>query len=217
MITLHYLTDSRAHRILWMLEELGLEYEIEVHRRNAQNLAPDSLRAVHPLGKSPVLVDDGVTLAESGAIVEHLAETYAPAMRPTEGEAAREHRYWLHFAEGSLQPALVMKHVFNLARARVPRLLRPVLTLVPRMIERAYLDATLDGLIRFVDDHLDGREFFVGDALSCADVMMIFPLEASASRHSGGASNIERYVRGVHARPAYQASLKRAGVPYAYA
>jgi glutathione S-transferase len=213
-LTLHYLTDSRAQRVLWMLEELEVPYRIEVHRRTKAGLAPDALRAIHPLGKAPILVDGGVVFAESGHIVEHLAETYGPALRPTEGELGREHRYWMHFAEGSLAPPLITRHLFRLVKSRVPWPLWSVLGFVPTMLDRAYYDRTIADLLRFVDDHLDGREHFVGESLTGADVMMLFPLEAALPGLGDGHPNIARFVRAMQARPAYQRALQKPGVPY---
>ena len=219
MITLHYLENSRSHRILWMLEELGAQYKLEVYRRDKRtNLAPASMKAIHPLGKSPVLTDGDVTVAESGAIVEYLAERCEGMhMMPTEGEDGRQCRYWLHFAEGSLMAPLVTRYVFSVAGNKVPFFLRPVLMFVPNAIEKAYLSQTIKGNLDFVESHLTGREFFVGDALSVADVMMIFPLEAATGRTKDVGPNTRAYVKRIQARPAYQAALKAAGLPYVYA
>ena len=214
MLTLHYLTDSRSQRIVWMLEELGVDYEVRVHRRLSNRLAPPSLRDVHPLGKAPVLCDDGRTFAESGNIVEYLAERYAPRMIPADEPARSDHRYWLHFAEGSLASALVMNFIFDTAEKRVPTILRPILCAVPRMIKRAYLDDTIASLLGHVDSHLSSREFFTGDELSCADIMMSFPLEGVAARSGREYPGIKSYVERVHVRPAYKAALQSAGVPY---
>lgn len=219
MLTLHYLSDSRAHRIAWMLEELELEYTMKVHRRRPSGLAPRDLERLHFLGKAPLLEDGDLVLAESAHIVEHLLDTRAPQLRPDPASApeqARSHRYWLHFAEASFAPPLIMKHLFDKVSERTPFLLRPVTGIVPSLLGKAYLDDTLAKHAAFVDSHLRGREFFVGDALSGADFMMIFPCEAAAARYGGRYSAMLDYVRRVHARPAYKAARERAGVPYMY-
>lgn len=216
MITLHYLTDSRAQRILWMLEEIEVEYELQIHRRLPSGLAPPSLCALHPLGKAPVLVDEGLVLAESAHIIEQLALRHAPHMLPSEVDAAREHHYWMHFAEGSLAPPLMTKHIFDRALERVPFFLRPILGFVPRKVNAFYLRPTTEKLAAFVDAHLAEREFFVGDTLSCADVMMSFACEALVAAEGPGLAKVREYVARLHARPAYQAALERAGVPYMF-
>jgi glutathione S-transferase len=218
MITLHYLEDSRAHRILWMLEEVGAPYEVEVYRRDPKtSLAPRELRALHPLGKSPVITDaDGVVYAESGAIIEYLAEEYAPELYPSGGEARRESRYWLHYAEGSLMPFLVMQLVFGKARARIPRIARPLLMAVPSLITKAYLGPNVERHLAFVEGHLEGRSFFVGDALTVADIQMSFAAEAIAERAPGEYPNIEAYVRGIQAREAYARALDAVPLEYGY-
>ena len=219
MITLHYLEDSRAHRILWMLEEVGAPYEVATYRRDPKtSLAPRELRALHPLGKSPVITDaDGVVYAESGAIIEHLCEVYAPELYPPEGEARREARYWLHYAEGSLMPFLVMQLVFGKARAKIPRVVQPLLMAVPSLITKAYLGPNIERHLAFVEGHLEGRSFFVGESLTVADVQMSFAVEAIATRMPGRFPHIEAYVRGIQAREAYARALEAVPLDYQYA
>ena len=214
MLTLHYITDSRSHRLVWMLEELGVDYRVQVHPRGSDQLAPASIKALHPVGKAPLLEEsDGQIFAESGHIAEHLAERYGPHLIP-EGEQARlDYRYWMHFAEGSLAPPLVATFLFGVVEQRTPRLLRPLVLAAPRLLEKAYYNTTIAALLGFVDEHLAGRDFFVGDALSTVDIMMSFPLEAASARLEGY-SNIQRWVGQIQARPAYKKALDAAGVPY---
>ena len=211
MIIVHHLENSRSQRILWMLEELGLPYEIKRYERNpATMLAPPELKKVHPLGKSPVIEDTDVqgggVIAETGAIVEYLVDKAdgklgAPANR---GDALR-YRFWLHYAEGSMMPPLLLKLVL----ARIPIMGKVAVKKIQPMI-----DVHLD----YVESELAQRPWFAGDAMTAADIMMSFPLEAARSR---GGLNESRpatiaWLAKVHARPAYQAGLKKGG-PYAYA
>lgn len=217
MLTLHYLVDSRAQRILWMLEEMGTPYDLKVYPRHpSTNLAPRELRDVHPLGHSPVITDGDRTIAESGAIVEHLARTYGPNLLPDDLDDLTDCQYWTHFAEGSLAPLLVTTYVFTVARSKIPFFLRPILMMVPNLIGKNYLNPNLSRHLHYANDHLKDREFFVGDALSVADIMMSFPLEASASRTDIKLPHVTAWVDRMQARPAYQRALDAAGVPYAY-
>lgn len=219
MLTLHYLSDSRAQRIAWLLEETGVEYELKAHPRMDNGLAPPIFRQLHPLGKAPLLQDGERTLAESAHIVEHIIDSCAPQLRPPaeQIELARDYRYWMHFSEASFAPPLIVKHLFDVVRDRTPFFLRPITGLVPNMISKAYLDDTLERHAAFVDEHLRGREFFVGDALSGADIMMIFPCESAAARYGASKPAIRDYVARMHARPAFGAAIERSGVPYRYA
>jgi len=206
-IVVHHLENSRSQRILWMLEELGLPYEIKRYERDRKTmLAPPELKRVHPLGKSPVLEDEGRVLAETGAIVEYLVEKAdgrlgAPAHR---AEALR-YRFWLHYAEGSMMPPLLIKLVLS----RVPLMGKPAMKRIQPMI-----DVHLD----YVESELAKRPWFAGDEMTAADVMMSFPLEAARSRAGLDASRPATiaWLAKVHARPAYQTALKKGG-PYAYA
>ena len=207
MITVHHLENSRSQRVLWMLEELGLPHEIKRYERNkATMLAPPELKAIHPLGKSPVIDDEGRVIAETGAIVEYLVELadgrFGP---PPHRDAALRYRYFLHYAEGSMMPPLLLKLVL----ARVPIFGKRALKRIQPMI-----DVRLD----YVESELATRPWFAGDAISAADVMMSFPLEAARSRGGLDASRPHTiaWLDKVHARPAYQAALAKGG-PYAYA
>ncbi len=207
MITVHHLENSRSQRILWLLEELELPYEVKRYERNkATMLAPSELRRVHPLGKSPVIEDDGAVIAETGAIVEHLVEKGDGRLgAPAHRDDALRYRHFLHYAEGSLMPPLFTKLVLS----RVP-----LLGKVAQKKFQPMVDVHLD----YVEAELAARPWFAGKDFTAADVMMSFPLEAAVARAGAteGRPNIAAWLDKIHARPAYQAALK-AGGPYAYA
>ena len=207
MIVVHHLNNSRSQRVLWMLEELGLPYEIRRYERDKETmLAPPELREVHPLGKSPVLQDGDRTLAETGAIVEYLVEKADGRLGPpAHREQALRYRFWLHYAEGSLMPPLLVKLILG----RIPVVGKRIAKRIQPMIDR-HLD--------YVEAELGRCPWFAGNDLTAADVMMSFPLEAARSRAGLDDSrpNITAWLAKVHARPAYQAALEKGG-PYAYA
>lgn len=185
MLTVHHLNQSRSHRVLWALEELGLTYEIVRYQREKSMLAPDSLKKVHPLGKSPVLEDNGLVLAESGAILEYLQETYDSASRfkPLDPAHKVQYRFWLHYAEGSLMPLLLMKLVFNsLGKPPVPFGLRTLGKALGQGVQKAYLNRQLETHARFINDHLAENSWFAGDTLTMADIQMSFPLRPAGER-----------------------------------
>ena len=223
MITLHHLENSRSQRILWLLEELGVEYDIKLYKRDPKtNLAPDELKAIHPLGKSPLLTDGGKTLAESAVIINYLMTTYGQdkGMVPEVGsKAANQAEYWLHFAEGSMMPYLVMSLVFQKVKtAPMPFFIRPIAKGIADQVMKSFVSPNVENTLRFVNEHLSQHTWFAGDELSAADFQMIFPLEAALSRAELAKSlpAIASFVDRVHARPAYQAALKKGG-PYDYA
>jgi glutathione S-transferase len=219
MIIVHHLEHSRSQRVLWLLEELGLPYDVKRYARDPKTqLAPPELSQVHPLGKSPVITDGEVTVAESGAIVEYLVDTYgAGRLKPAAGTA--EHRryvYWLHFAEGSAMPPLLMKLVFDKVRgAKVPFFVKPVVKGVADQVTRAYIAPNLQRLFAFMEAELNARPWFAGDEFSAADIQMSFPLEAAQARAGldAGYPKLLAWLAGIHARPAYQRALARGG-PY---
>ena len=216
MLTLHHLNNSRSQRILWLLEELGVPYEIKRYQRDAKTmLAPPELKAVHPLGKSPLLSDDGLVIAESGAIIEYLLERYGNGQfLPAAGtpELLR-HRYWLHYAEGSLMPLLLMKLILSTVPKRVPALIRPIGRAIVGGIEQAFLGPQLKLHLDYVEAELGKSQWFVGDELTGADFQMSFPLEAASAR-AGGAQRprIKAFVERIQSRPAYRRALEKGGV-----
>ena len=220
MIVVHHLSNSRSQRILWMLEELALEYEIQQYQRDAEtNLAPKTLKLIHPLGKSPVITDGEITVAESGAIIEYLGRTYGDSkMIPTlDTEAHRQYIYWLHFSEGSLMPPMVSKLVFDKVRTNAkPFFVKIIANKIADKVMAAYFGPNIQANMEFIEHHLTHNEWFAGEQLSGADIQMSFPLEASASRGIQQYPNIEAYVQRIHASPAYQRALHRGG-KYDYA
>ncbi len=216
MIVVHHLENSRSQRVLWALEELGCDYEVRRYARDPVTmLAPASLKAVHPLGKSPVIVDGGRTIAESGAILEYLAGTYGDgALLPPAGTEARDRvTYFLHYAEGSLQPYLVMKLIFaRLSAPPTPAIARPLTRAIAGRVGKLFLDPNIATQLAFCENELASRPWFAGNAFSAADIQMSFPLEAAGSRGVVG-PRVARFLETIHARPAYRRALERGG-PY---
>ena len=217
MITVHHLNNSRSQRVLWLLEELGLPYEIKPYQRNAKTmLAPPELRAVHPLGKSPVISDDGVTLAESGAILEYLADKYgAGRLAPAPGTPERmRYTYWMHFAEGTAQPALLLKLLFDrMKSAPMPFFARPIARKIADQALATYVAPNIERHLHFMEAELGRNEWFAGPRFTAADVQMSFPVEVSRIR--GGLDErwpkLMAFLEKIHARPAYQRALERGG------
>ncbi len=221
MITLHHLENSRSQRIIWMLEELAVPYEIKRYERDPRtNLGPASLKAVHPLGKSPVITDGEVTMAESGAIIDYLGQKFsAGKLVPEYGSKAhQDYTYWLHYAEGSLMPPLLIRLVFETIRARkMPFFVKPIAERIVNETMRTFIGPQIKTHFDYVENYLKQHEWFAGTRLTGADIQMSFPLEASVARGLGANyPAITAYVKRLHARPAYQRALE-AGGEYAYA
>ena len=217
MITVHHLNSSRSQRILWMLEELGVPYEIQRYERDAKTmLAPGSLKKVHPLGKSPVVTDGDLVIAESGAIIEYLAHTYGKdTMLPKSGgQAWLDYTYWMHYAEGSLMPPLLMRLVFEKIKASpMPFFVKPVAKGIASKTNEVFIGPMIKTHLDFVESHLAKNTWFLGDSLSAVDVQMSFPLEASVARGIAGKDrpSIAAWVKRVHAKPTYQIALEKGG------
>lgn len=216
MITLHHLENSRSQRALWLLEELGADYEIRRYERDpATGLAPPELRDIHPLGKSPVITDGHRVLAESGTIIEYLARTHGDgswAPQPDD-PAYWDFSYWMHYAEGSMMPPLLLKLVFNKVRSAAPLLVRPVAAGIAAQVDRTFTDPQIRAHFGFVDDHLAEHEWFAGESITAADIQMSFPLEAALARGTVGDEypRVVEYVRRFQARPAYRRALEAGG------
>ena len=230
MITVHHLNNSRSQRVLWLLEELALPYEIVKYERDPKTLlAPPTLRAVHPLGKSPVITDGDATLAESGAILEYLIETYgkdrskgdgaptpldsAPLTVPEPGTPAhRLCRYFLHYAEGSLMPILLMKLVFNKVKNESPFLVRPIAKAIAGTVSSKFLDPNLKTHLAFLTDHLGKHAWFAGDHFTAADIQMSYPIEGAIARAGDSVSpKLTDWLARIQARPAYRRAIERGG------
>ncbi|MEO9077668.1 MAG: glutathione S-transferase [Rhodanobacter sp.] len=217
MIIVHHLNNSRSQRILWLLEELGVPYEIKRYQRDPTTmLAPPELRAIHPLGKSPVITDGALTLAESGAIIEYLAATYGEGkLLPAAGTPERLRcSYWLHYAEGSAMPPLLLKLVLNRVRtAPAPFFVKPIARGIADKVDRTFTDPQLKLHLDYLESELGERKWFVGNSLSAADIQLSFPLEAFAARGGLGSNypRLSAFLMRIHGRPAYQRALERGG------
>ena len=217
MITVHHLNHSRSQRVLWLLEELGLDYTVVRYQRDARTmLAPPELRAVHPLGKSPVVVDDGLVLAESGAILEYLVERYdaAHAFAPSPGTPEHlRYRYWLHYAEGSAMPPMLLSLVFSrLKKAPMPFFARPIARGIADKAMRTFVGPQVQLHLGYMESELGKARWFAGDLFSAADIQMSFPVEAAAVRVGLEAyPNLAGFLQRIHARPAYQRALEQGG------
>jgi glutathione S-transferase len=224
MITVHHLDNSRSQRVLWLLEELGVPYEVVRYRRDPKTmLAPKELRAVHPLGKSPVITDGGKTIAESGAIIEYLLETYgakdeqARLVPPPGSPEKLRFTYWLHYAEGSAMPPLLLKLIFGRLPGGVPALIRPVAKLISKGVLAKLVDPQLSRHMSYWETELSASPWFAGEHFTAADIQMSFPVEAAAARSGmmGDNLRLQDFLARIHARPAYKRALETGG-PYDY-
>jgi glutathione S-transferase len=217
MVVVHHLNNSRSQRVLWLLEELGVPYEVKRYERDAKTmLAPPELRQVHPLGKSPVITDEGQTLAESGAILEYLAAKYGEGrLTPPAGSPERlRYTYWMHYAEGSAMPPLLLKLVFDrIETAPMPFFIRPVAKGIAGKAKSTFILPNLKTHLDFIEGELAKGEWFAGGQFTAADVQMSFPLEAAATR--GGLDESRpvsmAWLARIHARPAYKRALETGG------
>lgn len=217
MLIVHHLNNSRSQRVLWMLEELGVEYELKRYQRDPRTmLAPRELRAVHPLGKSPVITDGALTVAESGAIIEYLVDRYGEGrFSPPHGASPERVRYnyWMHYAEGSAMPPLLLKLVASrIPGAKMPFFAKPIAKRIAGTLQSSFIDPQLKLHFGYIDGELAKSPWFAGDSFSAADVQMSFPLEAASQR--AGANDlphIRAFLERIHARPAYQRALERGG------
>ncbi|CAN5409396.1 glutathione S-transferase [soil metagenome] len=220
MIVVHHLNNSRSQRVLWLLEELGVPYEVKRYERDAKTmLAPPELRAVHPLGKSPVITDGDKTIAETGAIIEYVLDTYGQGrLIPAAGTPERlRYTYWLHYAEGSAMTPLLLKLVFTALPNRAPGLMKGLVKAIAAKAQTGFIDPQLKTHIDYWEAELAKASWFAGPDFTGADIAMSFPLEAAAAR-AGAASRprVKAFLDRIHARPAYRQALERGG-PYDYA
>ncbi|MBI5792485.1 MAG: glutathione S-transferase [Rhodocyclales bacterium] len=223
MITVHHLETSRSQRVLWLLEELGLPYELVIYKRDRKTrLAPPELKAVHPLGKSPVITDGDLVIAESGAILEYIAERYGKlatgdlaGLVPAPGtEEHRQARFWMHYAEGSLMNWLVMKLVFmTIPTQPMPFFVRPIARKLCAQVQKKLVDPNVGTALAFMESHLASHDWFAGAQPSIADFQMSFPVEAALSRGAklGNYPKLMAYKERMVARPAYRRALEKGG------
>lgn len=217
MITVHHLNNSRSQRVLWLLEELGLEYEVVRYMRDPKTmLAPPELRAIHPLGKSPVITDGDIVVAESGAICQYLIDTYAKGrlVPPAGTEAYRRWVYFLHYAEGSAMTPLLMKLVFDrVENSPAPFFVRPIVRGLAQRVKESYILPQIRSHLDYLEAELAKHAWFAGEEFSAADIQMSFPLEAAHAR--AGLDNsrpcLTAFLDRIHNRPAFQRALERGG------
>lgn len=220
MLTLHHLNDSRSQRILWLLEELGMPYDMKRYQRNATTrLAPPELEEVHPLGKSPVITDDGNTVAESGAILEYIVERYGKGrLVPRAGTPEKlRYTYWMHYAEGSAMLPLLLKLIFGfIPKQPMPFFIKPIARGIASNVNARFIDPQLKLHLDYMESELAKSEWFAGSEFSAADVQMSFPIEAAAARGGLDAKwpRLDAFLKKVQARPAYKKALEVGG-PYA--
>jgi glutathione S-transferase len=215
MVIVHHLNNSRSHRLLWLLEELGVLYDIKRYQRDPKTmLAPPELLQVHPLGKSPVISDGDVTLAESGAIMEYVLEKFGRGRlvpKPGSPEKLR-FTFWMHFAEGSAMPPLVMKLVLD-RMARAPLLVRPIAKAIAGKVKKGFVEPNINRQLDYMESELNRSTWFAGNEFTAADIQMSFPIEAATARAGLGASRpkLMEFLARIHAREAYRAALERGG------
>ncbi|MDM7481562.1 MAG: glutathione S-transferase [Halomonas sp.] len=216
MIRVHHLEKSRSHRILWLLEALELEYDIEVYQRDPKTQqAPDALKKVHPLGKSPVITDGELTVAESGAIIDYLVNRYGKERFQPSAEDSNEwvdYRYWMHYAEGSLMPLLVMGLIFSQIPKQSPWFVRPIAQGISGTVQKRFLQPQLKQHLGMIESHLKAHGNFAGEFPSGADVQMSFPMQAVAATQSLDAfPAITAFVARIQQDAAWQRVVERAG------
>ncbi len=217
MIVVHHLNNSRSQRVLWLLEELGVEYEIKRYQRDpATMLAPPELRAVHPLGKSPVITDGDLTIAESGAIIEYLIERYGNGrLIPAPGTPEKlRYTYWLHFAEGSAMLPLVMKLIFGrLETTPMPFFVKPIAKGIASKVRAGFIDPNIRAQLDYMEVELGKTTWFAGNDFTAADIQMSFPVEAAAARGGLDANRpkLMEFLFRIHAMPAYKRAIEKGG------
>jgi len=215
MVIVHHLNNSRSHRLLWLLEELGVLYDIKRYQRDPKTmLAPPELLQVHPLGKSPVITDGDVTLAESGAIMEYVLEKFGRGRlvpKPGSPEKLR-FTFWMHFAEGSAMPPLVMKLVLD-RMARAPLLVRPIAKAIAGKVKKGFVEPNINRQLDYMESELNHSTWFAGNEFTAADIQMSFPIEAATARAGLDATRpkLMEFLARIHAREAYRAALERGG------
>ncbi|WP_226468541.1 glutathione S-transferase [Luteimonas panaciterrae] len=221
MIKVHHLNNSRSQRVLWLLEELELPYEVVRYQRDPKTLlAPPELRSIHPLGKSPVVEIDGKVLAESAAIIETLIERYdlayrfSPPPQPQDADERLRYRYWLHYAEGSAMPPLLLSLVFSrIKQAPMPFFAKPIARGIADKALSSFVGPQVKLHLDYIESELASHAWFAGDRFTAADIQMSYPVEAAAARAGSDRPRLKAFLERIHARPAYQRALEQGG-PY---
>ena len=214
-ITVHHLERSRSTRILWLLEELERPYTIKVYKRDPKTMrAPPELAEIHPLGRAPVVTIGDQVLAESGAIIEYIVEQYGPHLCPTDPKPRQDYRFWMHYAEGSLMPPLLVRLILDtLRKAKVPFFIKPIAKGIADKIDGNYTTPALEQHFRFIEDHLSSNAWFAGEEFSAADIQMSYPIEAGLprARLTTATPSAKAWVKKFQARPAYQRAIEKGG------
>jgi glutathione S-transferase len=215
MLTVHHLNNSRSQRVLWLLEELGIPYELVKYERDPKtDLAPPALQKIHPLGKSPVITDGDDTVAESGAILEYIADKYgAGRLVPARGTPEfLRCRYFMHYAEGSLMPFLLLRLIFSRIRnAKVPFFIKPITKKIAGQVEGGFVRPNLERHVAFLEGELAKSPWFAGTELTIADFQMLYPIEAIATRIPDSSPRFKEWLARVHERPAFKRAEERGG------
>ncbi len=212
-ITVHHLERSRSLRILWLLEELELDYRIQLYARDPETMrAPPEMAKIHPLGRAPIVVDgDGIVLVESGAIIEHFVEATG-RLRPMDAEGRRRFRFWMHYAEGSAMPPLLVQLIMDRLRgAPVPFFIRPIVRGIAKKVQGSYSGPEMARHLGFIERSLGESAFFAGDTFSAADIQMIYPVLAGLRRGALEMPNAKAWVAKIESRSAYQRAIDRGG------
>lgn len=215
MPILHHLENSRSTRIIWLLEELNVDYELVTYHRQSNRLAPASLKKIHPLGKAPIFTHNDKTIAESGAIIEYVLHVFDKqhVFKPTAGDDAWiSYQFWMHFAEGSAMPPLLMSLIFSEIPKRAPIFIRPIANAISKQVMSSFVQPNIDNTLDLIEQTLTKHAWFAGTNISGADVQMSFVIEAFNARQ-GLAShpNTKQWLENVRLRPAYQTALKKGG------
>lgn len=215
MIIVHHLNNSRSQRILWLLEELGLEYEIKRYERNKVTmLAPQELKTIHPLGKSPVITDEDLVIAESGAIIDYLVNKYGNGrLKPTSEKDLLKYNYWLHYAEGSAMTPLLLNLIFNRIESTSPFIIKPIAKAISSQVKKLFINPNIKTHFDFMEAEIKSGTWFAGSDFTAADIQMSFPIEAAESRQVlKNRPNLIAFLSKIHSRPAYKKALERGGL-----
>lgn len=214
MITVHHLENSRSQRILWLLEELNLPYELKIYKRIKETLlAPPELKAVHPLGKSPVITDDSKVIAESAVIIDYLVTKYGKGnLKPKQEDEILHYNYWLHYSEGSAMTPFLMQLVFHkVETAPMPFFVKPIAKGIARTVRKSWINQQIKLHLDYMESEISKTGCFVGNEFSAADIMLSYPVEAASEMGSLSHPNLEKFLKKIKERPAYKKAIERGG------
>lgn len=216
MLTLHHLENSQSIRILWLLEELGIPYEMKMYDRDKKSgLAPDDYKKVSPLGTAPVITDGDLVLAETNAIIDYILDTYGDGkLRPVVGTSEHvPYLFWYHASQGSFQPLLTTTFVLNVMVSRAPFFVRPIIGGAVETLNKAFFQPRLTSLLGEIEKQLSKTTWFAGEELTAADIVMGYSMEVAALRAGMEKNypNAKRFLDAMHARPAYKRAVEKDG------